>query len=56
MKEQWKMIENFPDYSVSNFGRVKRLVATQRRGVCYRTVVIAQAFGLLRCNIALGTR
>ena len=31
LKEIWKVIEDYPDYAISNFGRVKRIVT--RKGL-----------------------
>ncbi len=31
LKEEWKVIENYPDYSISNLGRVKSLKFNKER-------------------------
>jgi hypothetical protein len=40
MKEQWKQITNFPDYAISNRGRVKRLTDNGKNWKAGRLVAI----------------
>ena len=34
MDEQWKVVSGFPDYAVSDLGRVKRIVSDRKNHVC----------------------